>query len=115
MFIAQIVIVLTSVLVVASTAAAARGWFRINPLVGIRYRYFVTSERAWRAGHCAAFVPVATGGVLFASAAIVSWVAPVASNQAVIILLVGAGLMLAALAIGVWRGNVAALNALAQG
>lgn len=54
MIIAGIILILSGILTVGISEAAARGTLGINSLAGIRTRAVMMSEEAWTAGHKAA-------------------------------------------------------------
>ena len=66
-----VVAALLPLLLIAVTAAAARGAIPANGLVGIRTPATQRSEEAWRAAHRAALAVVVPGGVLVAVAGVV--------------------------------------------
>jgi uncharacterized membrane protein len=64
MIVSAIVLMLSGILVLAISEAAARGRLGINSLAGIRTRAVMMSEEAWTAGHKAARLPIGLAGLI---------------------------------------------------
>ena len=72
MIFASFLVILGSIVVVASIEAAARGRLGVNSLIGIRIPSVMSSDEAWRRGHGAARIPVWIGACAAMVAGLVS-------------------------------------------
>lgn len=86
MLLAQILLLITSLTVILTPVAAARGMLPRNRIIGFRVPALLASDAAWRAGHHAAIRSSMIGGFALLVATLASFFVSSSDTQRVIIL-----------------------------
>lgn len=111
---ANVLLVVISVVVPVSIRLCAAGHPGINPLLGIRTRYVMASDSAWKAGHRAAVPATYVGGAVALLLAVVGFDPGLPASVQVMLTFGSAIALLTGASIGMVRAGRAALQQLAR-